>query len=106
MIGYQPKGSRNETSPRRSFTAEYKSEADKLAQAIEVLKTAWQPDIDTKALYSWIRQSNGGVLKPIAAAWLKIGQQRIRERERELPIARRECALLKKAAAYFAKEWL
>ena len=90
--------------PRRVFTAEYKSEAIKLAEAMGVPKTAKQLDIDTKSLYLWIRQSKEGALKPSGSAKLTAEQQRIRELERELAIARMERDLLKKAAAFFAKE--
>lgn len=90
--------------PRRVFTAEYKAEAIKLAEAMGVPKTAKQLDLDTKSLYLWIRQSKEGVLKPSGSAKLTAEQQRIRELERELAIARMERDLLKKAAAFFAKE--
>jgi transposase len=91
-------------APRRKFTAEYKMEAIKLAEAVGVPKAAKQLDIDTKSLYWWIRQAKVGPLKPSGPANLTTEQQRIRELERELAIARMERDLLKKAAAYFAKE--
>ena len=40
----------------------------------------------------------------LGAAKLTVYQQRIREIERELPVAKMECDILKKATAYFAKE--
>ena len=91
-------------NPRRVFTAEYKSEAVKLSSAVGVPTAARQLDVDTKSLYLWIRQSNEGTLKPSGSSKLTIEQQRIRELERELAIARMERDLLKKAAAFFAKE--
>ena len=50
--------------PRRVFTAEYKSEAIKLAGAVGVPTAARQLDLATKSLYLWIKQSNEGKLKP------------------------------------------
>lgn len=91
-------------APRRKFTAEYKMEAIKLAEAVGVPKAAKQLDIDTKSLYWWIRQAQAGPLKPSGPANLTAEQQHIRELERELAIARMERDLLKKAAAFFAKE--
>ena len=82
--------------PRRVFTAEYKSEAVKLSSAVGVPTAARQLDVDTKSLYLWIRQSNEGTLKPSGSSKLTIEQQRIRELERELAIARMERDLLKK----------
>lgn len=90
--------------PRRVFTAEYKSEAIKLAGAVGVPTAARQLDLATKSLYLWIKQSNEGKLKPSGPSKLTAEQQRIRELERELAIARMERDLLKKAAAFFAKE--
>ena len=90
--------------PRRIFTVEYKSEAIKLAGAVGVPTAARQLDLSTKSLYLWIRQSNEGKLKPSGPSTLSAEQQRIRELERELAIARMERDLLKKAAAFFAKE--
>ncbi len=90
--------------PRRVFTAEYKSEAIRLAEAVGVPTAARQLDIDTKSLHLWIRQAKAGELKPSRPAKLTAEQQRIRELERELAIARIERDLLKKAAAFFAKE--
>ena len=90
--------------PRRVFTAEYKSEAIKLAGAVGLPTAARQLDLATKSLYLWIKQSNEGKLKPSGPSKLTAEQQRIRELERELAIARMERDLLKKAAAFFAKE--
>lgn len=89
--------------PRRVFTAEYKSEAIRLAEAVGVPTAARQLDIDTKSLHLWIRQAKAGELKPSRPAKLTAEQQRIRELERELAIARIERDLLKKAAAFFGK---
>lgn len=83
-------------APRRVFTAEYSSEAIKLAELLGVPKAAKQLDVDTKSLYLWIRQAKTGTLKPSGAATLSAEQQRILELERELAIARLERDLLKK----------
>ena len=56
------------------------------------------------SIYLWIKRSNAGKLKPGGPSKLTAEQRRIRELERELAIARMERDLLKKTAAYFAKE--
>lgn len=88
--------------PRRVFTAEYKAEAIKLAGAVGMPTAARQLDIATNLLYLWIKQSTEGKLKASGPSKLSAEQQRIRELDRELAIARTERDLLKKAAAFVA----
>ena len=93
--------------PRRTFTAEFKAEAVKLAteQNLTHAEVSRKLDIGTKSLRTWIDQQSRGTLKAsLGADKLTPDQMRIRELERELAIAKMERDILKKATAFFAKE--
>jgi transposase len=93
--------------PRRIFTEEFKREAIKLitVQGLTQAEASKKLDISTKSLRTWIEQQARGELKPsLGASKLTADQQRIRELERELAIAKMERDILKKATAFFAKE--
>lgn len=93
--------------PRRIFTAEFKKEAIKLVieQGLTLAEAGRKLDVATKSLREWIAQSERGDLKAtLGARKLTVDQQRIRELERELAIAKMERDILKKATALFAKE--
>jgi transposase len=62
-------------------------------------------DIATKSLREWREQHERGELKAsLGISKFNVDQQRIREIERELAIAKMEREILKKATALFAKE--
>ena len=93
--------------PRRIFTEEFKREAVKLItdQGLTQAEASNKLDISTKSLRTWMEQQARGELKPsLGASKLTVDQQRIRELERELAIAKMERDILKKATAFFAKE--
>ena len=93
--------------PRRIFTAEFKREAIKLVteQGLTFAEVSRKLDIATKSLRTWMNQLERGKLKAsLGASKLAADQQRIRELERELAIAKMERDTLKKATAFFAKE--
>ena len=93
--------------PRRLFSAEFKSEAIKLVneQGLTLAEAARRLDIATKSLREWIAQAQQGTLKgSLGANKLSVEQQRIRELERELSIAKMERDILKKATVFFARE--
>ena len=92
---------------RRVFTGEFKAEAVKLVteQGVRKSEVARRLDVSLKSLDDWIKQSKAGVLKgSLGVGKLTAEQQRIRELERELAIARMERDILKKATAFFARE--
>ncbi|RFC36651.1 MAG: transposase [Candidatus Nitrotoga sp. SPKER] len=96
-----------ERIPRRIFTAEFKREAIKLVteQGLTLAEASRKLDVATKSLRTWIAQLERGELKSsLGASKLSPDQQRIRELERELAIAKTERDILKKATAFFAKE--
>lgn len=93
--------------PRRLFTEEFKREAIKLVteQNLNVAQAGRQLDIDPKSIRAWMVQAERGELKAtLGATKLTADQQRIRELERELAIAKMERDILKKATVYFARE--
>ena len=93
--------------PRRIFTEEFKREAIKLItdQGLTQAEASKKLDVSTKSLRTWMEQQSRGALKAsLGAAKLTADQQRIRELERELAIAKMERDILKKATALFAKE--
>jgi transposase len=93
--------------PRRTFTAEFKTEAIKLVteHKLTQAEVSRKLDIATKSLRTWIEQQARGTLKAsLGAHKLTADQLRIRELERELAIAKMERDILKKATAFFAKE--
>ena len=93
--------------PRRIFTEEFKREAIKLItdQGLTRAEAGKKLDVSTKSLRTWMDQQTRGELKPsLGATKLTADQQRIRELERELAIAKMERDILKKATVFFAKE--
>ena len=93
--------------PRRLFTAEFKREAVKRVteQGLSWAEASKELDVASKSLRTWKEQLERGELKAsLGAAKLTADQQRIRELERELAMAKMERDILKKATAFFAKE--
>ncbi len=93
--------------PRRIFTEEFKLEAIKLVtkQGLSIAEVGRKLDIATTSLRTWLEQQERGKLRAsLGASKLTPDQQRIRELERELAIAKMERDILKKATAFFAKE--
>lgn len=93
--------------PRRIFTEEFKREAIKLVteQGLTLAEASRKLDVATKSLRTWKDQQASDQLRAtLGATKLTADQQRIRELERELAIAKMERDILKKATAFFAKE--
>ena len=93
--------------PRRLYTAEFKRQAVTLVteQGLTWAEASRKLDVATKSLRTWMAQFERGELKAsLGASKLTTDQQRIRELERELAIAKMERDVLKKATAYFARE--
>ena len=85
--------------PRRIFTEEFKREAIKLVteQKLNIAAAGRQLDIDPKSIRAWMGHAKRGELKAtLGANKLTEDQQRIRELERELAIAKLERDILKK----------
>ena len=92
---------------RRIYTSEFKREAIKLVteQGLTLAEVSRKLDVATKSLRTWIDQQQRGELRSsLGASKLTVDQQRIRELERELAIAKMERDILKKATVFFASE--
>ncbi len=91
---------------RRHFTPEYKAEVVRLVQAGE--KTAGQVardlDLTETSVRAWVRQAviDGG--KGPAGALTTAEREELAALKREVKTLRMERDILKKAAAFFAKE--
>lgn len=102
--------SRETSVPHRQYTEEFKLEAVKLAESIGGNQTAKRLGIPDSSLWNWIRLSRAGKLgsgssgsgsTKRAPSELEAENARLR---RELASAKLDLDILKKAAAYFAKE--
>jgi len=99
-----------ERIPNGRYTKEFREEAVKMVteQGMSVLEVSSRLSLPKSTLERWRRVSRRGTLSEIGK-----GQRPLTEIERELASVKRELALarqerdiLKKAAAYFAKESL
>lgn len=92
---------RNETKPRKQYTAQFKEQALELAKRDGVPKAAKDLGIASSMLYSWqVKQRMTG--KPFE--YQQLQQAELAKLKRDLTRVQEENEFLKKAAAYFAKE--
>ena len=98
-----------ETVPNRRYTDEFKLEALRLAESVGINHAAKRLGMPSSSLGNWARLKRKGKLAampratPItgSAAELEAENNRLR---RELANAKVDLEIVKKAAAYFAKE--
>ena len=94
---------------RRQFSREFKLEAVKLVtqRGVSVAQTARDLDVHENVLRKWVREASAdpqhafpgqGVMKP--------EQAEIERLRKEVAKLKMERDILKRAAAYFAKEWM
>ena len=96
--------------PNRQYTDEFKVEAVRLSESIGGSKAAQRLGIPESSLWNWIRLSRAGKLRAAVGAAVPV-KRSVTEVEAENTRLRRELAntkldleIVKKAAAYFAKE--
>ena len=92
---------------RRSYTAEFKREAVRLASKPDVSRreVAKQLGIHPNVLAGWVEKVRKGAWSDKPGEELKTEQQKELERlRRENASLKMDLEILKKAAAYFAKE--
>jgi transposase len=96
--------------PNRQYTDEFKVEALKLAESIGGNPAAKRLGIPESSMWNWIRLSRkgklralGGNAKPVKQSVSDLETENVRLR-RELANAKLDLEIVKKAAAYFAKE--
>jgi transposase len=94
----------------RQYTEEFKVEAVRLSESIGGSKAAKRLGIPESSLWNWIRLSRAGKLKaadgaPVAVkrSVMEVEAENARLR-RELSSTKLDLDIVKKAAAYFAKE--
>jgi len=102
--------SKRESVPNRQYTDEFKVEAVRLSESIGGNQAAKRLGIPDSSLWNWIRLSRAGKLKAAAGTAVPV-KRSVAEVEAENSRLRRELAstkldleIVKKAAAYFAKE--
>jgi transposase len=101
---------RKESVANRQYTDEFKVEAVRLAESIGGNQAAKRLGIPDSSLWNWIRLSRAGKLEIVGGGAAPV-KRSITEMEAENSRLRRELAstkldleIVKKAAAYFAKE--
>ena len=102
--------SKKELVPNRQYTDEFKVEAVRLGESIGGNKAAVRLGIPESSIWNWIRLSRVGKLKaadatgrPVKRSVSELEAENARLR-RELAGAKLDLEIVKKAAAYFAKE--
>jgi transposase len=100
---------RKESVANRKYTDEFKVEAVRLGESIGGNQAAKRLGIPDSSLWNWIRLGRAGKLKvidgavPIKRSITEIEAENSRLR-RELVSTKLDLEIVKKAAAYFAKE--
>jgi len=99
-----------EKIPKVRFTEEFKEEAAKMVVegGLSVSKVATRLSIPTSTLAYWVKLAKAGKLSNNFKRYTKVNKEEmgIMRLKRELAEVKMECDILKKAAAYFAKESL
>jgi transposase len=101
---------KKEAVPNRRYTEEFKTEAVRLALSAGGNATAKRLGIPQSTMTNWVRQSRDGASAAVAGAAVAV-KRPVSEVEaenarlrRELASAKLDLEIVKKAAAYFAKE--
>jgi len=101
---------KGEVVPNRRYTEEFKAEAVRLAESTTGNAAAKRLGIPQSTMTNWVRQSREGGAAMVAGAAaavkrpaMELEAENARLR-RELASAKLDLEIVKKAAAYFAKE--
>src|SRR5579871_5046096 len=98
-----------ETAPNRRYTDEFKFEALRLGESVGMNEAAKRLGIPASSLGNWFRLKRSGKLSilpragPVKSSSAELEAENNRLR-RELANAKLDLEIVKKAAAYFAKE--
>jgi transposase len=101
--------SKNGAVPRR-YTDEFKVEAVRLGESIGGNQAAKRLGIPESSLWNWMRRSRLGKLVAVTSGAIAVKRSsgeleaEIDRLRRELANAKQDLEIVKKAAAYFAKE--
>ena len=101
---------KRESVPNRQYTDEFKVEAVRLSESIGGNKAAARLGVPESSMWNWIRLSRTGKLRavnetagPVKRSMAEVEAENARLR-RELASTKLDLEIVKKAAAYFAKE--
>ena len=101
---------KKEMVPNRQYTDEFKVEAVRLGESIGNSRAAKRLGIPDSSLWNWIRLNRAGKLRvaegstvPVKRSVVEVEAENARLR-RELASTKLDLEIVKKAAAYFAKE--
>jgi transposase len=101
---------KKESVGNRRYTAEFKVEAVRLSESIGGTEAAKRLGVPYSSLWNWLQLSRSGKLKvvtgsavPVKRTMVEVEAENVRLR-RELSSAKLDLEIVKKAAAYFAKE--
>lgn len=93
---------------RRRYSIEFKQEAVRLVaeQGVPVTQVARDLGVDRSVVRTWTEKASAGELveKPVVARVKPDLEEEVRRLRRENALLREEREILKKAAAFFAKE--
>jgi transposase len=101
---------KREAVPNRQYTQEFKLEAVRLAESVGGNQAAKRLGIPDSSIWNWVRLSRAGKLGAVDAKAAEI-KRPVSQLEaenarlkRELASAKLDLEIVKKAAAYFARE--
>jgi len=97
----QRKPQKSAKSTRKRYSEEYKSEALALAEQVGVAPAARQLGVHESQLYNWRNKASQKASQTDTDQRLAAENARLK---RQLSAQQEELAILKKAAAYFARE--
>ena len=97
-----------ERIPNGRYTKEFREEAVKLVadEGLSVPEVARRLDVPKSTITNWLKAQRTGRLGEVGKNWRQLSEieQELARVKRELAKVRMERDILKKAAAYFAKE--
>lgn len=90
--------------PKQEYTAEFKEQAVKHAQAVGIVVAAKELGLVEQTLRNWVKAAKAGKLHAPGAKTVTPEQMELSRVRAENARLRMELEIAKKAAAYFAKE--
>jgi transposase-like protein len=102
----KPNKNRKKARPRRVFTPEFKAEAVRLCQVGDrtVAQVAIDLDLTETALRDWVQRAERAAQVPAVGALTNEEREELLRLRRDNKRLQMEREILKKAAAFFAKE--
>ncbi len=93
--------------PKQEYTAEFKEQAVKRVTEVgSVGRVAEELGLVEQTLRNWVKAAKAGKLNPVGARAITPEQMELSRLRTENARLKMECAILKKATAYFAKDAL